>query len=252
MGVGQRSPVEGDYGILPGVDEIYPRMSGAQIDAMDNLYYSTLQRHNGRTGIYITEARLWGNFPQLGVPGTDYSGTGAAPYHRRRLPRGTGRGWCRASTPISRRRNGTHSAGCRRRPGGQRRAPAARGWSPPVRSLIRLWFFSGRCGRYPEHRGIAFRGFDPAARQGAAHFRYHCIQPWRRRTGDCIMATVNGRGRRVRLHWSCRWRALLSRTLEDASYGAGREVQVHHATNGSPLDYSLGAYKDKAFRSHFC
>ena len=66
---------EGDYGILPGVDEIYPRMTGAQIDAMDNLYYATLQRHNGRTGIYITEARLWGNFPQLGVPGTDYSGT---------------------------------------------------------------------------------------------------------------------------------------------------------------------------------
>ena len=40
-------------------------------------------------------------------------------------------------------------------------------------------------------------------------------------------------------------------TLEDASYGAGRDIQVHHATNGSPLDYSLGAYEDEPFEATF-
>ena len=40
-------------------------------------------------------------------------------------------------------------------------------------------------------------------------------------------------------------------TLEDASYGAGREIQIHHATNGSPLDYSLGAYTDEPFEATF-
>ena len=54
---------EGDYGVLPGVDEIYPRMTGAQIDAMDNVFYSTLQHHVGKNGVYITEARLWGRLP---------------------------------------------------------------------------------------------------------------------------------------------------------------------------------------------
>ena len=66
---------EGDYGILPEVDEIYPRMTGAQIDSMDDVFYCTLQHHVGKQGIYITEARLWGVYPQLGVPGTDYTGT---------------------------------------------------------------------------------------------------------------------------------------------------------------------------------
>ena len=64
------------------------------------------------------------------------------------------------------------------------------------------------------------------------------------------MATVNGR--------AVEFAALVMpmagatiETLEDASYGSGREVQIHHATNGSPLDYSLGAYKDKPFEATF-
>ena len=66
---------EGDYGVLPGVDNIYPRMTRAQVSAADDLYYSTLTGYSGRNGIYITEARLWGDYPQVGIPGTDYTGT---------------------------------------------------------------------------------------------------------------------------------------------------------------------------------
>lgn len=66
---------EGDYGVVPGVTGIYPELTRAQISSMDDLYYSMPARYSGKTGIYIAEARLWGDYPQLGVPGTDYTGT---------------------------------------------------------------------------------------------------------------------------------------------------------------------------------
>ena len=44
----------------------------AQRDSQDNIWLTTLRKYSGRGGIYPTQLRLWGQFPQAGITGSDY------------------------------------------------------------------------------------------------------------------------------------------------------------------------------------
>lgn len=60
-------------GPLRGVLSIYGNPNGDQIDALDNVYYCTLQTHPGLAGIFVTHGRPWGVYPSAGVVATDYN-----------------------------------------------------------------------------------------------------------------------------------------------------------------------------------
>ena len=44
----------------------------AQRDSQDDIWLTTLRKYSGRGGIYPTQLRLWGQFPQSGITGSDY------------------------------------------------------------------------------------------------------------------------------------------------------------------------------------
>ena len=57
------------------VKAIHPAdMSGPQIDAQDNIWLTTLQKWSGRAGVYPTHIRLWGQYPDGAITGSDYIG----------------------------------------------------------------------------------------------------------------------------------------------------------------------------------
>jgi hypothetical protein len=57
------------------VKAIHPSdITGPQIDSQDNVWLTTLQRWSGRAGVYPTHVRLWGQFPDGAITGSDYIG----------------------------------------------------------------------------------------------------------------------------------------------------------------------------------
>ena len=70
-----------EWGPIERVKAIVPEdITGPQTDTLDNAWHATLTAYPGYRGVYITHWRMWGQFPESGVPGSDFVGI-----ERRRL-----------------------------------------------------------------------------------------------------------------------------------------------------------------------
>lgn len=57
------------------VFDIHPAdFTPAQRNSQDDIWLTTLRKYSGRGGVYPTHLRLWGQFPQSGITGSDYIG----------------------------------------------------------------------------------------------------------------------------------------------------------------------------------
>ena len=56
------------------VKAMVPVLSLDQINAIDDVWYTSLCQYSGAAGIFITHVRLWGVYPQSGVDGSDFIG----------------------------------------------------------------------------------------------------------------------------------------------------------------------------------
>ena len=232
-----------EYGELERVIDVYPEtISGDNIDALDDAWYATLQEHEGYDGWYITHPRLYGMFPQSGIPGSDFTGT-----ERRRVMDTACR---RVNRVLKRRQNGRVATGSDGRMTVAERAAWAGDAVRVLEDLEREGAFSSpRATVVDEAPGILQGGtvvaeidFIPEGKARADQgIRRILARVHRDDHAGGISVPINGQTYDNE-HMVAKGAGLTSSALFDAKYKAGIDIEVMNNNVGSPHRWSLGGY----------